>query len=155
MIVFGCDPGVTGGLAFLDTVSRTVQVFDIPSAAGEVDAGAIVALIEQYLPKVGIVERASSRPGQGVAFTFKYGVAYGALLTTLALNRIPCHRPTPTQWKKQFGLDKDKEKSRLMAIRLFPGCGGFSRKKDHGRAEAALIAKYGAEVILRTTREES
>jgi len=41
----------------------------------------------------------------------------------------------------------DKEKSRALAIQFWPGCGFFSRKKDHGRAEAALIARYGAETI--------
>jgi len=49
--------------------------------------------------------------------------------------------------KTHFGLDADKEKSRALAIRLWPGCGYFSRVKDHGRSEAALIARYGAETI--------
>jgi hypothetical protein len=77
--------------------------------------------------------------------TFKYGVAYGALRTVVALCNIPYRLVTPGKWKNHFGLDSDKEKSRALALQFWPGCGFFSRKKDHGRAEAALIARYGAE----------
>jgi Holliday junction resolvasome RuvABC endonuclease subunit len=145
--ILGVDPGVTGGLAFFNVLLRTVHVYDIPAAAGEVDAAAIIALLEHHIPAEAFVERAQSMPKQGVASTFKYGAAYGTILGVLAVGRIPTHRVTPAKWKKAMGLDSDKEKSRLLAIRLFPGCGDFTRKKDHGRAEAALIARYGAGVL--------
>jgi crossover junction endodeoxyribonuclease RuvC len=55
----------------------------------------------------------------------------------------------PQKWKKHFSLDKDKDKSRALANRRFPdNHQDFARKKDDGRAEAALIALYGAEVLL-------
>jgi hypothetical protein len=146
-MILGVDPGVTGGLAFFFPALRTVQVYDIPAAAGEVDAAAIVALLEEHQPDEAFVERAQSMPKQGVASTFKYGVAYGTILTALAIGKVPTHRITPAKWKRAMGLDSDKEKSRALAIRLFPGCGDFTRKKDHGRAEAALIARYGAGVL--------
>src|SRR5262249_34906262 len=84
---------------------------------------------------------------QGVASTFKYGVAYGALRTVVALCNIPYRLITPGKWKAHFHLDADKENSRVLAIQLWPGCGYFALKKHHGRAEAALIARYGAETI--------
>jgi hypothetical protein len=84
-----------------------------------------------------------------VSSTFKYGVAYGALRTVVALCNIPYRLVTPGKWKNHFGLDSDKEKSRALAIQFWPGCGHFARKKDHGRAEAALIARYGAEMVRR------
>jgi len=52
------------------------------------------------------------------------------------------------------------------ASKADPGCSSFvplcvpegqfvsSGRKDHGRAEAALIARYGAEVLLRDGRAE-
>jgi hypothetical protein len=49
-MILGVDPGVTGGLAFFFPALRTVQVYDIPAAAGEVDAAAIVALLEEHQP---------------------------------------------------------------------------------------------------------
>jgi hypothetical protein len=78
---------------------------------------------------------------------FRYGVAYGMLRTVCTLGRIPYHLVTPGKWKNHFKLDRDKEKSRALAIQYWPGCGFFERKKDHGRAEAALIARYGAEAL--------
>lgn len=55
---------------------------------------------------------------------------------------------TPQAWKKMFGLlGKDKEASRLKAIELFPHYEQFlSRKKDHDRAEAILIAEYARRI---------
>jgi crossover junction endodeoxyribonuclease RuvC len=52
---------------------------------------------------------------------------------------------TPQKWKKAYpGLDSDKDKSRMMATRIWPEISTrFKRKKDDGRAEALLIAKWG------------
>ena len=42
-------------------------------------------------------------------------------------------------WKRALGLGKDKEQARLRAMQLFAGA-DLWRKKDHGRAEAVLLA---------------
>jgi crossover junction endodeoxyribonuclease RuvC len=97
----GIDPGVTGGIAFLS--DNTLAAFDIPNVAGEVDIDAIVRLVHAYKPDMAVVERASSMPKQGVASTFKYGVAYGALRTVVAVLAIPYHLVTPQKWKKFSG----------------------------------------------------
>jgi hypothetical protein len=48
-------------------------------------------------------------------------------------------------WEKHFRLPADNEASRALALRTFSGTSQHSaRKKDHGRAEAALLALYGA-----------
>jgi len=40
-------------------------------------------------------------------------------------------------------MGKEKDASRLKAIQLFPlSASNLSRKKDHGRADALLIAAY-------------
>jgi hypothetical protein len=48
----------------------------------------------------------------------------------------------PTAWKKIHNLrGSEKEASRQRALQLFPSAHALlARKKDHGRAEAALIA---------------
>lgn len=145
-VTCGIDPGLTGGIAFLFDDS-TVAAYDIPNAGGEVDVDAVVRLLRSFTPMRAIVERASAMPGQGVVSMFKFGQAYGALRAAVTACEIPQHLITPRSWKGHFRLDSDKEKSRALAIRLWPGCGFFERKKDHGRAEAALIARYGSEVI--------
>ncbi len=44
--------------------------------------------------------------------------------------------------EKHYKLGKDKELAIALAIQLFPKA-PLSRKKDHNRAEALLIANYG------------
>jgi hypothetical protein len=143
--ILGIDPGITGGIAFL--YPDRIVAEDIPTVGGEVDVDTLVRRVRELCPRLAIIERAGAMPRQGVSSTFKYGVAYGALRTVVALCEIPYQLVTPAKWKNHFRLDADKEKSRALAIRLWPGCGLFERKKDHGRSEAALIARYGAEVI--------
>lgn len=150
-IILGIDPGITGGLAWLYPDGKVVAS-DIPTAGGEVDVDMIAAKLHEFRPGMAVIERAGAMPKQGVASTFKYGVAYGALRAVVAVLEIPQHLVTPGKWKNHFRLDSDKEKSRALAIRLWPGTGYFSRVKDHGRAEAALIARYGAECILHPAR---
>lgn len=149
-LVLGIDPGVTGGLAFyFPAYPDKILAEDIPLAGGEVDVDGIAERIHQLKPTLAIIERASSRPGQGVVSTFKFGMAYGALKATCAALTILTYVVAPGVWKKHFRLDGDKEKSRATAIRLWPGTGHFSRKKDHGRAEAALLARYAAECLAK------
>lgn len=52
----------------------------------------------------------------------------------------------PCVWKKHFHLrGGDKETARQLAIQTFPSAHAlFARRKDHQRAEAALIALFAA-----------
>jgi len=66
----------------------------------------------------------------------------GIWLGVMAALRMPYTPVRPVVWKKAFSLGKDKEASRLRAQQLFPAA-DLRRKKDHGRAEALLLAWYG------------
>jgi crossover junction endodeoxyribonuclease RuvC len=149
--ILGCDPGISGAIAFyFPELPERVMSEDIMAVAGRVDAVSLADRIEQLLPDVAVIEGVGAMPGQGVSSTFKFGVAYGSLLGIVAAQHIPFHIVSPQTWKKYWKLDRDKEKSRALALRLFPTCAKqFARKKDHNRAEAALIARYGAEVICK------
>jgi hypothetical protein len=51
----------------------------------------------------------------------------------------------PSAWKKTMHLSTDKNASRALASQYFPDAADqWSRVRDDGRAEAALIAYYGA-----------
>ena len=65
------------------------------------------------------------------------GTAFGALCAVTALCEIPTHLVSPRKRKTHFGLDADKEKSRALAIRLWPGSGLFV-----GRA-APVFGSFG------------
>lgn len=142
MTILGIDPGITGGVAFLYPNINEVAAYDIPNVDGEVDVDTLFKLIGQQDPSVGVIERVGAMPKQGVSSTFRFGQAAGALAATIVCARVPLFRVAPAKWKRHFGLSADKEEARAKAIQLWPGADCFTRKKDHGRAEAALIALY-------------
>jgi hypothetical protein len=147
--VMGVDPGLSGAIAFYFVGHpHGVSVDDVPVAGGQVDPVALTALIRNFAPAVAIVELVHSMPKQGVASSFNFGVAFGCVRGVIGALQVPVHLVTPGKWKKHFRLTSDKEQSRELAIRLFPGSAfQFNRKKHHGRAEAALLARYGAEML--------
>ena len=135
-LIIGIDPGVTGAVAFLgfDTV-----VHDMPPNPRD--------LAELLFPfdrrDRAIVEQAQAMPKQGVSSTFKTGYGYGVIIGVLASLGIPYETVTPSVWKRAMGLQgKDKDASRSLARCYWPDA-PLSRVKDHGRAEALLIAEYG------------
>lgn len=150
MIVLGIDPGLSGAVAALDTLlPSAVSVWDMPHADGEVAGGALAGIIRGALvgrtDAVAVVERVHSMPGQGVSTTFKFGDAYGVAKGVLGALGIRMILVPPTKWKKFFCLPggaDGKEAGRSLACRTWPNSPAFSRKKDHGRADAALIAKW-------------
>lgn len=148
-IVLGIDPGASGALAFYwpDHLGR-VAVEDAPAVDGVVSAAAVARLIEKYGATEAVIETVGAMPGQGVSSMFRFGFSTGAVHGVLGALNIPYVQVTPTRWKKRMGLPADKEAARGMAIRTFPHVADrFSRKKDHGRAEAALLAYYAAHVM--------
>jgi crossover junction endodeoxyribonuclease RuvC len=147
--VLGVDPGLSGALAFyFPTAADRIASEDLPIAGGLIDAANLAARIEQMRPDFAIVERVGAMPKQGLASTFRFGQSCGAIIGVISVLKIPIHFAAPTKWKRFYGLGSDKEEARSLAIRLFPACASqFSRKKDHNRAEASLLALYAARVI--------
>lgn len=146
--VLGIDPGASGGVAFfLPDRPDLIGVHDMPAVAGDVDAAELARLVAEMAPDFAVIEAVHAMPKQGVSSSFRFGRAYGTALGVLAALRVPTHLVTPQRWKKHFGLSAEKERSRALAIRLWPASRHFARKKDTDRAEAALIARYGAEVL--------
>jgi len=150
-VILGIDPGLTGAIAFYyPDRPGGIVLHDIPVADGEVDTDTLAGIIAALAPTVAIIERVGAMPGQGVSSTFKFGATYGALRAVISVLKIPQHLVTPAKWKAHFRLSKDKEEARARALQLWPGAGYFARKRDHNRAEAALIALYGDQVILNS-----
>jgi crossover junction endodeoxyribonuclease RuvC len=90
------------------------------------------------------LEQQWARPTDGGPQGFKLGVNYGLLRMLLASNFIPYATVTPAAWKRFMKLSGDKDCSRSLASQLLPkDAHQWARKKDDGRAEAALIALYG------------
>ena len=147
--ILGIDPGLSGALGFYFPAVQRVALEDIPTADGEVSSPALAVRVKAFKPSMVVLERVHSMPKQGVASTFKFGMSFGEVRGVIGALGIPLYLVTPQKWKKHYRLSSDKEESRAMAIRLFPNnADRLQRKKDEGRAEAALLAKYGAESLF-------
>ena len=80
-------------------------------------------------------------PGQGVASTFKFGRAVGAINAVADMMFGVWHIVSPQRWKRAMSVTQEKESSLKLARELWPNA-PLTRKKAHGRAEALLIAEY-------------
>ena len=156
MRILGIDPGVTGALALLDTELSVLAITDMPSTIVKVGKAQrrtlsetwLAETIHQYEPDAAWIERVHALPGQGATSSFSFGLAYGMARGALAAARVPLRLVTPQEWKRHFRLGPHKNEARLIAARLFPHQSDlFARVKDDGRAEAALLALFGAQSL--------
>lgn len=154
MIVYGIDPGFGGAVAEFYPASWTLYLHDMPTVPGqkgktELNMHALYDLLdagETQGPHIVWMEKVGSRPGQGVSSMFRFGQQVGAIEMAVAGHGHQLRMVTPAKWKAHFGLSADKGAARSIAIQRFPTVASmFSRAKDDGRAEAALIALYGWE----------
>jgi crossover junction endodeoxyribonuclease RuvC len=153
-VLLGIDPGIRGGLAIIAVADgaapQLIAAIEIPvtgvGAKERVDAIAIRDWVTQHSPQHAFLERAQAMPKQGASSGFKYGRAVGAIEAVIACCVIPLTIVEPSIWKKFHSLHgADKETSRQRGLQLFPAAHALlARKKDHGLAEAALIALAGA-----------
>lgn len=143
----GIDPGLSGAIAFIRPDAKhppnRLAVFDAPLVGGEFDGVAFAKLIAERLPDMVTIEHAFSRPGQGVASTFKFGRTFGQALGVIQAMGVPYELVSPGVWKKFFKItpNSPKDASRLVCQRLYPAA-DIPLKRHHGRADAILIAHF-------------
>lgn len=154
MRIAGIDPGLAGAVAVIAAAPfnrpRLIAVADIPvhgdKAKRRVDVAKLIAFLQTHLPDRAVVERAQAMPDQGASSGFIYGRAVGAIEACVAGLSIPWETIEASGWKKYHALiGRDKEDSRQRALMRFPDAAQFlARKLDHNRAEAILMAEFGA-----------
>ena len=158
-VVIGVDPGLTGAIAWVDVTGELVDVIDMPVMDGRVNCFALSTAIAydpdhgpmtgeyEYLPDCAVVEQVHAMPKNGSVASFKLGAAYGCVLGVIGAHCIRSEQVSPQTWKKHHGLiGKDKDAARAKAIDRWPSKAQlFARKKDCGRADAALIALWHIE----------
>ena len=152
-MILSVDPGASGALAFLDLAAGKLEILDMPTV--EVKRGAknkteispqmLAALIRGRAPLVAVLERVGAMPGQGTASMYQFGRGVGMIEGVLAALQIPTEYVAPLVWQKAVGSRDGKDGNRQRAAELFPAYAHlFARKKDDGRADAALMAYWKA-----------
>jgi crossover junction endodeoxyribonuclease RuvC len=152
MIIIGIDPGLSGAVAWLDGDGNYL-VWDTPTAKDGRHRVYLLSEMRALLlnATVGVqgthhvfIEKVHSMPKQGVASSFSFGDGYGSWKGLVAGLGMPMSLVTPQRWQKTMldGMQGGKDASIIRALELFPKA-ELKRKKDHGRADALLIAEYG------------
>ncbi|XP_014500277.1 Holliday junction resolvase MOC1, chloroplastic [Vigna radiata var. radiata] len=160
--VLGIDPDVSGAVALLKTNGSvsSAQVFDSPHVkilVGQknrtrrrLDAKSVVQLLRSFDAPIGTtayIEQSLPFPQDGKQGWWSGGFGYGLWIGVLVASGFSVIPVPSFTWKAKFELSgsmTSKDDSRRLASTLFPSLTSMlSRKKDHGRAEALLIAAYG------------
>jgi crossover junction endodeoxyribonuclease RuvC len=155
--VVGIDPGISGAIGLLVN-GQFVRVEDMPlmqrgpsSEKQMVNDVELARILREMAPHVVVVELVNGMPANiggrkvkiGSAALFNFGDCAGVVRGVLGGIGLERHFVVPRVWKKRAGLSgTNKEASRALAINHWPAA-PLSRKKDSGRAEALLIARYG------------
>lgn len=157
----GIDPGLSGGLALIDTKTGETVLDDMPvievsrkrvrskktkkmrdKVKRAVCGRRVADWVEQNEPDVAVVEQVGSRPGEGVVSVFAFGEAFGKVIGAVEAMNVRVLSVAPVVWKRKLGLlGTDKKASIRLACRTYRSARSrLTRVKDNGRAEALLIA---------------
>lgn len=154
MNILGIDPGAGGaivsynGTELLVHDMPTFQIKKGKSLRTRIDTRGLLKIFREEKPDHVFIEQVSAQPGNGAASAFSFGWACCAIEACLIALDIPHTYVTSMKWKKIMGCPKEKDGSRLRASQLLPAYAeNWDRKKDDGRAEAALISLYGYQTI--------
>lgn len=137
----GIDPGQTGAAVIIGESWQ--ECSDWPGDPVQF-AAHLRQWRDDYDIRMTVVEQVGTRPGQGVSSSGKFMRQAGMIEGVLAALQIPYQRLTPQKWRKGLivGADGDDTKTAALTVarRMFPAVDWLTRKKDHNRADALLMA---------------
>ncbi len=166
MIVVGIDPGLTGALAFVHAGQAVIE--DIPTlpltgkglVTRRIDGLKLAEIARRHCPADACVtvicEAVGTMGGKNNAVQTQGSLlrSLGAIEAVFDVLRWPCLMVRAQEWQKHYLLAGKKTEKRARgelpaaiskAAALYPGARHqLLRVKDHNRAEALLIAHYGA-----------
>jgi crossover junction endodeoxyribonuclease RuvC len=154
VIVISADPGLKGAIAALKDGKQIVWLQDMPTkelSNGKrmICARQLTETLKQIMSEhphedfTCIIEKVSSRPGEGVVSAFTFGRGFGILEACIIARGLPLDMVPPQTWKASMRLTSDKDDVRIKMIKQFPQLQPMlKRKMDDGRAEAIAIALY-------------
>ena len=158
----GIDPGLYGAIVSLDAYgliryqSLTPIIQKVEGSKGKSEYNlhamrdallAAKAEDDSELPAQVIIEQVNAMPHDGVASSFRFGMGFGIWRGLVAALELPIQLVRPMEWQKEMLRGRPRGKATktsatAAALDLWPDI-EIRRKKDHGLADAALIAEYG------------
>ena len=156
-MIIGIDPGLKGGIAFLDDRGKLYKAIQMPNKTRDMFTAISSILYEKIdVHTVSWIEksqphRSTKNHKEGImqifSNGFNYGKIYGVLDIICGDHLGELNEVYPITWKSAFKLSKDKQKSIDLCLNLFPESReyiiGARGGKHDGMAEAILIAYYG------------
>lgn len=151
-MILACDPGLHGALAWTD--GNLLSVRDMPTRTVIVSGKERLAICETGVEKLLrtaqlharwlIIEQVGGMPGQSGPAAFNFGYGVGIVTGIAQTLGYQIEKAAPSRWKGALGVPASKDGARARATDFWPRHAGlWQRKKDDGRAEAALLAWYG------------
>jgi len=154
----GIDVGVSGAICIQNDKGKILDLLDMPCIVSilgktvkgndkkkrDLDGPRIKDLLREWEVMHCFIEKAHVMPSDGKVGVGNYMMGYGILMGLCIGLEIPYTLVTSQSWKKKlmFGMGGDKGESIIRAKQLFPEL-KLDRKRDHGQADAVLIAEYG------------
>lgn len=139
-LFIGVDPGKSGAIAFIDTVSGDCWTVSNDSTLHDlyqalIDAQVSIGGNESH----AIIEKVHSSPQMGVKSAFTFGQSFGQLEALLVGAGISYEYVSPAKWQGDMKCRTkgNKNVTKAAAQRLFP-----KMKITHANADAILIAEY-------------
>lgn len=152
-MIFGIDPGVSGAIVALNNDGSMHRHIVMPVLKTDTDKrsridGAVIAdFFREYAGQrnTATVEHVGPMPTDGATNAFTFGHGAGVIEGVLQALEIPYTKVRPQAWKKGAGLTgKDKDASRLSAMKLYPGLRVLDLKgKGQAVADAIFVARFG------------
>jgi crossover junction endodeoxyribonuclease RuvC len=170
--IVSIDVGVAGAIAYLDMNGVLIGLDDIPvdvvsigkNERKKLSVHRLFRLLTLFNGAAGVIERPDYRPmmkrnaqtgvpkrsTMGVSGAGAFGETYGGTMATMVCCGISLHEVRPGPWKAAMKLGAAKDDSRRMAQNMFPlFASAFDRKKDDGRAEAAIMGFWYARELRK------
>lgn len=154
MKVVGIDPGITGAIAMHEG-GRLTTLEDMPVFDTRVDGAEVTSILRAMDPDCVFVENTHAMPRNGSIASFKLGLNTGIVIGVIQSLSHPLFRITPAKWKSKMGVARlDKNGVRGICREMYPDWAScFARVKDHNRAEAVLISRYGVSAMIERANE--
>lgn len=157
------DPGFTGAIAVLNQDCEIMALHDMPvietikgktkkgkpKKVHELDGPGVRDILTDFPLSHVFIEKCQTMPGQGIVSMGRYMESYGVLKGVCVGLGLGYTLVQPRTWKKAAMPDmgKDKGQSIVRVKQIYPDI-KFPLVKDHGKADAVLIARYGIQELI-------